>query len=155
MASPSEDIAKEIYDIIGRMLMLPGEKEPPFGYLGLIDDYNGVQIEQSSQFLTVSCSKYIHRIMKTHGWDKPSPHESTIDFKAVPKVYQIQDGLEEHAVPGEPWSNQSCVHVSIGTILHRHHQWTQKWGQRVEENGHRHQEHRLHKHGIQGLWTKT
>ena len=67
LASPDEDIAKMIYDIIGKRLMLPGEDKPPFAYMGLVDDYNGVQIKESSDFVSISAGKYIDRVLKTHG----------------------------------------------------------------------------------------
>ena len=37
MATPSEELAKSIYDRIGKKLQLPSEKEVPFKYLGLLD----------------------------------------------------------------------------------------------------------------------
>ena len=58
--------------------MLPGEDQPQFAYIGLVDDYNGVQIEQSSDFVS-----YIDLVLKTHSWDKSSPHEATSDHKAI------------------------------------------------------------------------
>ena len=40
-------IAKEIYKIIGKKLQLPGKpSEPIFTYLGLIDDYKSVDVNQ-------------------------------------------------------------------------------------------------------------
>ena len=74
LASPDEDIAKAIYDIIGQRLTLPGEDKPPFAYMGLVDDYNGVQVKQSSTLVSISAAKYIDHVFKTHGWDNPSPH---------------------------------------------------------------------------------
>ena len=59
LASPDESIAKAIYDVIGNRLTLPGEDKPPFAYIGLVDDYNGVQVEQSSTLVSISAAKYI------------------------------------------------------------------------------------------------
>jgi len=44
-------------DIYGHQL----EKEQcdPFSYLGLVKDFNGVDIEQSSKYIQISCSEYI------------------------------------------------------------------------------------------------
>ena len=46
LASPDENIAKEIYKIIGEWIKFPSEKGPSFEYLGLMHDYNGVKVEQ-------------------------------------------------------------------------------------------------------------
>ena len=59
LASPDEDIAKAIYDIIGKPLTLPGEDKPPFAYMGLVDDYNGIQVKQSSHFVSISVRIWI------------------------------------------------------------------------------------------------
>ena len=63
--------------------MLRGEDQPPFAYIGLVDDYNGVQVEQSSDFVSLSAGQYIDLVFKTHSWDKSSPHEATSDHKAI------------------------------------------------------------------------
>ena len=42
LRTPDKDIAKAISDIIGKYHMLPGEDKPPFAYIRLVDNYNGV-----------------------------------------------------------------------------------------------------------------
>ena len=94
--------------------MLSGEGKPPFAYMGLVDDYNGVQIEQSSDFVSISGGKYIDQVLKTHAWDKLSPHEATSKHKEIlfsvdiiPSLYKKQGPLEdtqEHA-------DLACWHV--------------------------------------------
>ena len=58
-AAPSEDIAKKVYDSIGVELRLPGESTIPFKYLGMVGDFNGVDIGQFNDSIVVSCKKYI------------------------------------------------------------------------------------------------
>jgi len=70
---PKEDIAKHLYNQIGNALQLPSEDTPPFKYLGLINDFNGLDIAQHSDTIKLSCEKYIDRVLTTHGWSKPSP----------------------------------------------------------------------------------
>ena len=75
--------------------------------MSLVDDYNGVHVEQSSDFVSNTGGKYIDPMLKTHGWEKPSPHEATSDYKpilfstkVVPSLYKEQGLLEdtqEHA----------------------------------------------------------
>ena len=67
LASPDEATAKAIYDIIGQRLTLPGEDKPPFAYMSLVHDYNGVQVEQLLHFVSISAGKYINRVLKIHG----------------------------------------------------------------------------------------
>ena len=54
LSSPNEDIAIAIYDIIGKRLMLPGEDKPRLACMGLVDNYNGVQAKQSSDFVSIN-----------------------------------------------------------------------------------------------------
>ena len=57
--------------------MLHGEDKLPLACMGLVDDYNSVQVEKLSDFISISTSKYMNRVLKTHTLDKPSPHEAT------------------------------------------------------------------------------
>ena len=54
LASPIKDIAKAIYNIIGKPLMHLGKEEPPFAYMGFVDNYDDVQEEQFSQRWQIS-----------------------------------------------------------------------------------------------------
>ena len=98
LASPDEDMSKAIYDIIGKRLTLPGEDKPPFAYMGFVDDYNGVQVEQSLDLVSISAAKYINRVLKTHGWDNPSPHEATSEHKAIPFSAEVVPSLYKEQV---------------------------------------------------------
>ena len=76
LASPREDIAKEIFEIIGDKIKFPSEKRPPFEYLGLLNDYNGVKVEQTLTNLAItekmfrslfSCSNFLIQTRKYIG----------------------------------------------------------------------------------------
>jgi len=73
LACPNEDMAKRLYDQIDEHLQLPSETQPPFKYLGLLKDFNGLDIAQYSDAIKLSCEKYIERVLTTHGWNKPPP----------------------------------------------------------------------------------
>ena len=64
LASPSEDIAKEIFQIIGEELKFAKEDEIPLEYLGLLDDFNGVKIQQSAENVVLSAEGYIERVLR-------------------------------------------------------------------------------------------
>ena len=59
IATNDESLAKEIYNIIGKKLQLPGESDLPFTYLGLINDYNGVDVDQRKEYIEVNACSYI------------------------------------------------------------------------------------------------
>ena len=94
--------------------MLPGEKEPPFGYLGLIDDYNGVALEQSRRFLRINGAPYILRVLKTHGWDNPSATESSSDHKAIPFSTEIIPSLYKEVGPVEDTKEHAALQDKQG-----------------------------------------
>ena len=69
LACNDEDTAKELYKQIGSRLRLLNETEDPFTYPGLITDLNGIDVEQSQEYIQIACSNYINRIYTSHGWD--------------------------------------------------------------------------------------
>jgi len=73
VACPNEDIAKPPHAQIGKALQLPSEDAPPFKYLSLIKDFNGLDVAQHSDAIKLSCEKCIDHVLTTHGWSKPSP----------------------------------------------------------------------------------
>jgi len=73
VACPTEDIAKRPHAQIGKALQLPSEDAPPFKHLGLIKDFNGLDVTQHSDAIKLSCEKHIDRVLTTHGWLKPPP----------------------------------------------------------------------------------
>ena len=40
--------------------------------MGLLADFNGVDIHQYSDSIAISCENYIDRVLRTHGWDTPT-----------------------------------------------------------------------------------
>ena len=62
------------------------DNDLPITFLGLVKDYNGVDIIQTSRKIKISAASYINRMLKTHGWDTASDGEiqDTV-FKACMK----------------------------------------------------------------------
>ena len=71
IACEHEDTAKHICSILGTKLQLPNETEPPFKYLGLLKEFNGIDIHQTNDGILLSCTSYLERVMKSHRWDTP------------------------------------------------------------------------------------
>jgi hypothetical protein len=55
------------------------EKEPCdiFSYLGLVSDFNAVDIEQSKEYIQISCANYIDHLLITHEWEVPRKMKPT------------------------------------------------------------------------------
>eukprot|EP00980_Cylindrotheca_fusiformis_P025376 scaffold13535_cov117-Cylindrotheca_fusiformis.AAC.2 len=99
LACPFEAIAVNVYDRIGKALQLPGESEPPFKYLGLITDFNGVDVHQYNDRIVISVANYIDRILRSHGWETASPNESESGAIPIPadsltQLYSVTGPLE-------------------------------------------------------------
>jgi len=62
----SEINANEIFGIIGKKLQLPNEDKPHFEVFGLLNDFNGVLLEQRQGYIKIHCSGYIDRLLRTH-----------------------------------------------------------------------------------------
>ena len=41
----------------------------PFEYLGIVKDYNGVDLKQTLHYIGMSCESYIKRLYKLYDWD--------------------------------------------------------------------------------------
>lgn len=76
LAAPGEATAKAIFDEIGSLLQLPSESKPPFSYLGPLDDFNGIDVDQFNDRIVIHCTSYIQRLLRTHGWENSSVKES-------------------------------------------------------------------------------
>ena len=69
--------------------------------MGLVNDYNGVQVEQLSHFVSISAGKYINRVLKIHEWDNPSPQEATSEHNAIPFSAKVVPSLYKEQGPFE------------------------------------------------------
>jgi len=72
-----ESAAKIVCAEIGTKLTLHNEAEAPFECLGLVDSFDGCDVLQTRDCIKLSAESCIRRLLKAHGWDNPSPHESS------------------------------------------------------------------------------
>ena len=104
MACKDETTAKKLYEEIGLALQTEQETEPPFAYLGLVKDFNGVDISQTNEYIEISSSNYIDRVMRSHGWEteprsKGAP-TSPMNKDALEQIFRQEghkEGTREHA----------------------------------------------------------
>ena len=68
----NEYLSKDIYNQIGVTLQLPIESDEPFAYLGHVTDFNGIDIEQSRDYIQIYYQNYMDRVMIYHrcNWEK-------------------------------------------------------------------------------------
>ena len=100
LACKNEAIAKYIYGVIGDRLKLEHEDCVPFVYLGLTTEYNGVDVKQTRDHISILCSTYIHRVLRSHNWLTPGPNESDTT-KCVPMSAEVLPQLYKEVGPPE------------------------------------------------------
>jgi hypothetical protein len=69
---------------------------------GLLTKFNGIDILQTRDYVQLSCSSYLHRVLKAHSWEKPPHHETDrhnvvpISDESVKRLSLASDGPAEH-----------------------------------------------------------
>ena len=84
IACTDENMAKNITNIIGTKIRFETEKdrsEIPIEFLGMVDDYNGVDINQTDRFVEMSAKRYISQFLTSHGWNEASDEENSYKMK--------------------------------------------------------------------------
>ena len=51
--------------------------------MGVIKDYNGANIKQTSHYIEMSCENYVHHLSKTHRWEPSNVQDSSPDTAAA------------------------------------------------------------------------
>ena len=82
LACSNEGLAQRLYERLGKSLQLPTEKQPPFKYLGLLTQFNGVDVHQYNDSIVISAESYLDRVMKSHKWTTPSDKPTTLPVPA-------------------------------------------------------------------------
>ncbi len=60
VAAPSEQIANHVFDMFNNRLTFPMKR------MGLISLFNGLDITQTVDFVTISCSTYLDKVLQKH-----------------------------------------------------------------------------------------
>ena len=99
IACTKESLAKNLTNIIGTKIRFETEKdrgEIPIEFLGLVDDYNGVDINQTNQYVEMSAQRYIGRFLTSHGWDEASDSEKANDMKSSRPISPLPTDCVKH-----------------------------------------------------------
>ena len=87
LASPDPKISALVYQRIGAYLKLPKEDKVPFKELGILNSFNGIDVQQTRHYTKLSNESYLRRFLKTHQWDTESPNTTTTQsrhFEPIP-----------------------------------------------------------------------
>ena len=104
----NQALADKIYDTIGQKLQLPNEDKPPFAKMGLINNFNGIDVLQTDRCIKISCMTYVDHLVTTHGWKEDkrikaiSKTKAPISTEALKQVYDqkgpAEGTLEDKAI---------------------------------------------------------
>jgi hypothetical protein len=97
IAAPSIAIGQALISAIGQHLTLAGDS--------LLTKFNGIQVEQSAQYIRIYSEDYISRLCENYGWSTPSNSAySTVKEPMLDPIYKQLDtdvGPPEHSTEGQ------------------------------------------------------
>lgn len=104
-ACTNQTLANKIYNFISKKIQLQKEDKVPFAKLGLIDDFNGIYLSQTDNYILLSYQVYIYRLITSHGWTENqkmkelSKPASPLSSTALSQIYAHKgpvDGTKDH-----------------------------------------------------------
>ena len=93
VASADASLAKSIIASVGKSVDLTGDS--------ILESFNGVDVEQTRDYIKISCTSYIERLLKSHGWDTGPPNESPYRAHIEPLSPSITQQLDTDIGPLE------------------------------------------------------
>ena len=105
LACASKALADKTCDITGAELQLPKEDKPPFSKMGLTNDFNGTDIQQTDSHIKLSCRTCTDQLVTSHGWKEEkqikdvSETIAPLNTKALKQVHAQKgpsEGTAEH-----------------------------------------------------------
>ena len=84
----SEKAARNLFNDIGIKIQFPSKAELdiiPFEFLGIVKDYNSVDIIQTPDYIEMSSKSYIECLLKLHGWETMSTKSLPDENFPLPK----------------------------------------------------------------------
>ena len=70
LACYNKYVSEDIYNQIWYTLQLSRESDKPFTHLSLVIDFNGIDIEQSREYIQIPCHNHIYKVMRYHCWNE-------------------------------------------------------------------------------------
>jgi hypothetical protein len=81
---------------------------------GILNSFNGIDIDQRREYVKVSCQSYLARMLKAHGWDKPSPTEKSDSKPIEPLAASTAEELSTSVGPAEGSTEHRTLQKEIG-----------------------------------------
>ena len=72
----------------------------PMEFLGIVNNYNGVEIKQTPYYIEMSCKNYyINLFLRSHGWEKEEENNissiSEPTQEAVAALHRLEEAIEQ------------------------------------------------------------
>ena len=83
----------------------------PMEFLGIVNDYNGVEIKQTPYYIEMSCKNYINRFLWSHGWEKEDKNNISSISDSTQEAVEALHRLEE-AIKHNDFQNSLAAYVS-------------------------------------------
>ena len=120
IAAPDEHTANILFDMIDEELTFPLKR------MGLIDLFNGINVEQTKDYIHISCSTYLDKIMERHttSWldvNNRGTHTTPLSTKKtfLDKFYNTND--KWRSKPRRSSKTGEIKHISISQWSRRTH----------------------------------
>ena len=88
LGTTSEKATRGLFNDIGVKIQFPNEAESniiPFEFLGVVKDYNGVDVKQTPNYIEMLCKSYLLILLKLHRWDTVTSKQLPDENIALPK----------------------------------------------------------------------
>ena len=88
----SKKATRVLLNDIGIKIQFPSEVEANiilFEFLGVVKDYNGVNIIQTPDYNEMSSQNYIICLLKSHGWDTPTANNYQVRIFCHRKLFSM------------------------------------------------------------------
>ena len=118
ISAPTIDIGQRLIAAIGSHVTLAGNS--------LLIKFNGIQVEQSREYIRLHCTDYIDRLVERYGWSTPSTPDSSHFTAKEPMnatVYKQLDsdtGPPEHSPEGLQLAQSTgfSYRALLGTLIY-------------------------------------
>ena len=88
----------------------------PMEFLGVVNDYNGVEIKQTPYYIEMSCKNYIARLLRSNGWR--SKEEKDPQLLVDPSIAAVAAlNLLGTAIKNEDYSDSPKFKLSLSKLL--------------------------------------
>jgi hypothetical protein len=98
-------MAQALIDSVGKIVGLKSQ--------GILRSFNDIDIDQRCECNKAFCQSYLARILKTHGWDKPSPTEKSDSKPIEPLAASTTKELSTSVGPAEGSAEHRTIETEV------------------------------------------